>query len=405
MPFKSESQRKLCYLLKNKGQAGSWDCSEWSKETPKGKKLPEHVSEKKSADLEMAKKLARCWAGYKPVSGKEPYSEDSCKPISKKKDTKKEKKAALHSLFAKMSEVVASPGRGSGDEEATAINPEPYEGMQKAEPVKKVPGKMSFNKKPNKPVSPMGAARNAAAKASIKAFGFDPRGGAVKSAEGPAVPPAKPFNLTGGMIRAGASGLTNSIGDTFRAGFLGDQNAMSSLQRGAALPNLQQTAGNVSNFIDRTRDTFNQASKNFKPNYVAIAAHPIAASNAYQLYANRGSILNATPFPAMYNTARTASQAAKPFVMDAAGNWAAQNEARRISSGYGLQAAQFLQNNPWAKWALGGLGALGLYGIGNSLFGGGGAGARAGSRLQDSFHEGLASPDREQLRKVRAVYQ
>ena len=154
MPFKSESQRKLCYLLKNKGQAGSWDCSEWSKETPKGKKLPEHVSEKKSEDLETVKKLARCWAGYKPVPGKEPYSEDSCKPVSGGKDKKKEKKAELHSLFSKMSEVITSPGRGSGDEEETSINPEPYEGMQKAKPAKPVPGKMNFNKKPNKPVSP-----------------------------------------------------------------------------------------------------------------------------------------------------------------------------------------------------------------------------------------------------------
>ena len=44
MPFKSDSQRKLCYLLKGKGQAGSWDCDEWSTATGK-KKLPEHVED------------------------------------------------------------------------------------------------------------------------------------------------------------------------------------------------------------------------------------------------------------------------------------------------------------------------------------------------------------------------
>lgn len=44
MPFKSDSQRKLCYLLKGKGQAGSWDCDEWSTATGK-KKLPEHVAD------------------------------------------------------------------------------------------------------------------------------------------------------------------------------------------------------------------------------------------------------------------------------------------------------------------------------------------------------------------------
>jgi hypothetical protein len=53
MPFKSDSQRKLCYLLKSKGQAGSWDCDEWSTETGK-KKLPEHVKkqeEKKAGNV------------------------------------------------------------------------------------------------------------------------------------------------------------------------------------------------------------------------------------------------------------------------------------------------------------------------------------------------------------------
>lgn len=40
-------------------------------------------------------KAARCWAGYEPVPGKAPYSNDSCRPVGskKKKDTKKEKKA------------------------------------------------------------------------------------------------------------------------------------------------------------------------------------------------------------------------------------------------------------------------------------------------------------------------
>lgn len=42
---------------------------------------------------EELEKFARCWEGYEPVPGKEPYSEDSCRPKGdKKKDT--EKKAA-----------------------------------------------------------------------------------------------------------------------------------------------------------------------------------------------------------------------------------------------------------------------------------------------------------------------
>ena len=40
MPFKSKKQQRKCYAMKAKGQSGSWDCSEWSKET-NFKKLPE----------------------------------------------------------------------------------------------------------------------------------------------------------------------------------------------------------------------------------------------------------------------------------------------------------------------------------------------------------------------------
>ena len=39
----------------------------------------------------------RCWAGYEPVPGKEPYSDGSCRPVGskkKKKDKKKEKSAS-----------------------------------------------------------------------------------------------------------------------------------------------------------------------------------------------------------------------------------------------------------------------------------------------------------------------
>lgn len=50
-------------------------------------------------------KQARCWKGYEPVPGKEPYSEDSCRPVGskKKKSTKKEmqKKSALELLYTR----------------------------------------------------------------------------------------------------------------------------------------------------------------------------------------------------------------------------------------------------------------------------------------------------------------
>jgi hypothetical protein len=35
-------------------------------------------------------KESRCWEGYEPVPGKEPYSEDSCRPKNSKKEKKKD---------------------------------------------------------------------------------------------------------------------------------------------------------------------------------------------------------------------------------------------------------------------------------------------------------------------------
>lgn len=53
---------------------------------------------KRSSDMDIAQKImieelitksARCWAGYEPVPGKKPYSEDSCRPVGSKKKKKK----------------------------------------------------------------------------------------------------------------------------------------------------------------------------------------------------------------------------------------------------------------------------------------------------------------------------
>jgi hypothetical protein len=57
----------------------------------------------KPAAIQTMLKAARCWAGYEPVPGKKPYSEDSCRPIgSKKKKKKTEKKASTAvALFAR----------------------------------------------------------------------------------------------------------------------------------------------------------------------------------------------------------------------------------------------------------------------------------------------------------------
>ena len=45
MPFKSAAQRKMCFYLKSKGKAGSWNCDEWNRATKKS--LPNKVKRKK----------------------------------------------------------------------------------------------------------------------------------------------------------------------------------------------------------------------------------------------------------------------------------------------------------------------------------------------------------------------
>lgn len=153
MPFKSDSQRRLCYLLKGKGRAGSWDCDEWSTATGK-KDLPEHVEdqiEKEASGLSAVKALCALWSIPSPL-----------------------KEAAAKSLLSKLSSVITSPGRGSGDEEETAINPDSSEGLQMAKSTKPVPRMMSLNQKGLKPVAPLGAARNAVRRATESELGFDP---------------------------------------------------------------------------------------------------------------------------------------------------------------------------------------------------------------------------------------
>ena len=226
MPFKSDSQRKLCYLLKGKGQAGSWDCDEWSTATGK-KDLPEHVedqAEKKAletnklkggegdnkkpsdfskgvldegtdeekehtTDSDMAKEIAmdhltqdpNYYTKLKKIEKSSSFA--AVKALySIWSDSSPLKAAAERTLLSKLSSVITSPGRGSGDEEETAINPDSAEGMQVTKPPKPVPGKMSFNKQPLKPVAPLGAARNALRRVTEKNLGFDPAGG-VKQAQ------------------------------------------------------------------------------------------------------------------------------------------------------------------------------------------------------------------------------
>ena len=221
MPFKSDAQRKLCYLLKGKGQAGSWDCDEWSVATGK-KKLPEHVKdqEEKKA-LKYTNKLpGGIGDKHKPSDFPEDdlkgmYEEekihtsdpdiatelatdhltqdkDYYKKLNKVKDSKEaamRKVARLWSLPAKISklaEVITGAGRGLGDEDEGVVNFDSSEGISKAvhkEPKKGPASSLTSVREKPKPY----LARKALINATNKTFGTNPTGGRAfnKMSEGP----------------------------------------------------------------------------------------------------------------------------------------------------------------------------------------------------------------------------
>ena len=96
MPFKSKAQWRACFAKNDP----NWDCSEMAHSTPSYKELPKKKKkEKKAADS------GRCWEGYEPVPGKEPYSDDSCRPKKSKKSktgAKSKEKQSSDSTLAQM---------------------------------------------------------------------------------------------------------------------------------------------------------------------------------------------------------------------------------------------------------------------------------------------------------------
>lgn len=47
MPFKSEAQRRKMYELEKQGKVPKGTASQWERDTPKGKKLPEKAKKRR----------------------------------------------------------------------------------------------------------------------------------------------------------------------------------------------------------------------------------------------------------------------------------------------------------------------------------------------------------------------
>lgn len=72
----------------------------------------------KQAAISATLKAARCWAGYEPVPGKKPYSNDSCRPVGsgakkKKETTKKQAASSVFKLNEKQPEAVVNGAKPS----------------------------------------------------------------------------------------------------------------------------------------------------------------------------------------------------------------------------------------------------------------------------------------------------
>ena len=89
------------------------------------------------AGAAIAEKLAgRCWTGYEPVPGKKPYSNDSCRPVKKKKKT--EKKAEPTTGRGQTSMNLAPSSRGNvksvDDKQKETQNPVPTDAENQKQP-------------------------------------------------------------------------------------------------------------------------------------------------------------------------------------------------------------------------------------------------------------------------------
>jgi hypothetical protein len=83
----------------------------------------------KFAMQQLVTKAARCWAGYEPVPGKKPYSNDSCRPAGSGKKKKKEAEKAAKACCGQttMTETASSRGETKivDDKQKTTNSPKP----------------------------------------------------------------------------------------------------------------------------------------------------------------------------------------------------------------------------------------------------------------------------------------
>ena len=403
MPFKSDSQRKLCYLLKGKGQAGSWDCDEWSTATGK-KKLPEHV-----ADQEEKQAL--------------------------------NKKSGVSSLISKWSAMSGCAQYPKGLLKDAAGGPPPRTGGYKPPSVFSTPPRLAVGAPPagtpatGTPAPAVGTPAPVAATpppSGVMGYAnqaWDAAKSGVSGVMGNVQSSPAYNNASLAYQHRGA--IAPTAWNAVQAGF-GSDEAKTKLDADANRFNWSEAKDRWSNigndlkgFKDRTMATINTPEmqkkltdsyvKNLTPKqladikkrypttlwergkYFATGAVPprIAEGEKTRLMGEAQKTMDWVS-----NTgSRVGSAIANHPVSQAIGtgvkNYATQSEAKRMTAQATMPYVDWMRANPWAKYVGGGLAlGAGAYGL-HKLFGGGGASeadtdeGEGDNVLTKSFNRGL----------------
>lgn len=96
--FNAMDAKELHDLDEAQAQRGTYDVAQARRQHELRKRQQAMQPEKKpllkKVVVVQCMKSARCWAGYEPVPGKKPYSNDSCRPVKKKKPAAKQPAAS-----------------------------------------------------------------------------------------------------------------------------------------------------------------------------------------------------------------------------------------------------------------------------------------------------------------------
>ena len=396
MPFKSDSQRKLCYLLKGKGQAGSWDCDEWSTATGK-KKLPEHVADQEEKQaLNKKSGVNSLISKWSTMSGHAQYSTGLLKGGAAGGPVQPPKPGVYKSVFSTPPRLaVGAPPAGTPAPTPAAANtPAPAEAANA--PPSGVMGyaNQAWNSAKSGVSGVMGNVQSSPAYNNAS-LAYQNRG---------AIAPTAWNAVQAGFGSDEAKTKLDADANRFNWSALKD-NATKAWNDPSTQNGIKKMQGNMeASFAENYKKNLSWADKKrlikdyrltpweatqagFKtgPGYDRIVAGETARikGDMSKWTAGLGDSISKSPFGVAAN-----------YVGTGVKNYATQSEAKRMTAQAAMPYVDWMRANPWAKYVGGGLAlGAGAYGL-HKLFGGGGGAAENdededGNILTKSFNRGL----------------